>query len=105
MDSSDEEEDFPTADLDDLVWSEESIPNSQQHLYKHQILHHTPRPATPSPTNTTKEYSLQLEQMDTEILDDLPDIINVPKALLSDLTLGHTVCSNTKGNMTFKSGQ
>ena len=34
---------LPTADLDDLVWSEEHVPDSQEYLCIHKIL----RPATP----------------------------------------------------------
>ena len=33
MNSNDEEEDFPTADSDDLVWSEEHMPESQLLLW------------------------------------------------------------------------
>ena len=83
MDSDDEEEDFPTPELDDPAWSEEPIPNRQQ-LCIHQILCHTPRPATTSPHPIQEEVLPQREQMDIEILDDLLDIIDVPKKLHSD---------------------
>ena len=42
VDSGDEEY-LPTVDLDDPVWSEEPVPDSQEYLCIHQI----PRPATP----------------------------------------------------------
>ena len=49
MDSNDDEEkNFPTAEFDDPVWSEEPISNRQQ-LCIHQILCHTPRLATLTP--------------------------------------------------------
>ena len=80
MDSKKEEDDFPTADFDDPVWSEEPIPNSQQHMCIHQI----PKPATPSPQPDQVEVPQELEQMDIDIPENLPDIINVPKELLSD---------------------
>ena len=44
VDSNDEEY-FQTADLDDLMWSEEPMPDSQEYLCVHEI----PRPATPPP--------------------------------------------------------
>ena len=87
-------EDFPTADLDDPVWSEKPIPNNCQQLCIHLILHSTTRPATPTPQPVQEEVPPEPEQMDMEILDYLPDVINVPKELLSDSC-----------NMPFKSGQ
>ena len=45
---------------------------------------HTPRPASPPPKPIQEEVPPKPEQMDIEILDDLPDIIDVPKELLSD---------------------
>ena len=84
MDSDDEEEYFPTADLDHPVWSEEPIPSSCQQLCIHQTTCHTPRPATWSLQPIQEELPTELEQMDMEILDDLPDIINVSKEPLSD---------------------
>ena len=44
VDSNDEEY-LPTADMDDPVWSEESVPDSQEPMCIHLI----PRPATPTP--------------------------------------------------------
>ena len=82
MDSN-EEEDFPTAELDDPIWSEEPITNRQQ-LCIHQILHYTPRTATPASQTIQEEVLPEPEQMDIEILGDLPDVIHVPKELSSD---------------------
>ena len=84
MDSNDEEEDLPTADLNDLVWSEEPIPDSHQQLCIHQIPNHTPRPAIPPPKSIQEEVSPELEQMDIKVMDDLPNVINIPKELLPD---------------------
>ena len=78
---SDDEEDFPTADL---VWSEELIPDDCQQLCIHQILCPTPTPATPPLQPIPEEVPPEPEQMDMEILVDLPDIIDVPEEHLSD---------------------
>ena len=83
MYSDDEEEDFPTADLDDPVWSEEPILNSQQHLCIHQIPYHPPRSAAQPPQPNQVEVPSEPEQMDIKIVDDLLGIINVLKELLS----------------------
>ena len=77
---SDDEEYFPTADFDDPVWSEEPVADSQKHLCIDQI----PIPATPSPQPDQVEVPQGLEQMDIKILEDLLDITDVPKELLSD---------------------
>ena len=88
MDSDDyDEEDFHTAELNNPVCSEEPIPYRQ--LCIHQILHHsitghTSRPATPTLQPTQEEILSEAELMDTSILDDLPDVINVPEELSSD---------------------
>ena len=58
-----------------------------------------------SPHPIQKEVPPEPEEIDTEILDDLPDIINIPKELLSDFDSWHTVCLSINGNITFKSGQ
>ena len=80
MDSDDdEEEDFPTAELHEPVWSEEPIPNRQQ-LCIHHIPCHTIRLATPYP-QPIQDVFPEPEQMDIKILDKLPDVINVPKEL------------------------
>ena len=77
---SGDDEYFPTADLDDLLWSEECVFNSWEYLCIHQI----PRLATLSPQPSQVEIPPEPEQMDMEILEDLPDLIDVPKELLSD---------------------
>ena len=85
---SDDEEYFPTGNLDDLVWSEEAVPNSQKHLCILQI----PGPPTPLPQPDQVEVSPEPEQMDVDILDNLPDVINVPKELSSDFeTWSHSL--------------
>ena len=47
------------------------------------------------------EMPQEPEQMDGEILKDLPDLIDLLEELLSDFDFGHTVCWNTSGNMTY----
>ena len=81
MDSENEEEDFPTAELDDPVWSEEPVPNRWQQLCIHQIPYHTPRPVTQPLQPIQEDVFPEPEQIDINILDDLLDIINVPKEL------------------------
>ena len=50
------------------------------------------RPATPPPQTNQVEMPPEPEQMDKEILEDLPDLINVPKELMSDcLFWAHSV--------------
>ena len=93
MDSNDEEEDFSIAVLDDLVWSEEPIPNNHQYLFIHQIPCHTPRPATPPP-----------QPIQEEVPQSLTSLMSLKNIYLT-LTLGDTVHINTNGNMTFKSSQ
>ena len=51
---------------------------------KHLCIHQISRPTTSPPQPNQAEVPPELEQMDVEILDDLPDIINIPKELLSD---------------------
>ena len=77
---SDDEEYFPTADLDDLLWSKEPPPNSQ----KHQSINQISRPAIPPLQPNQVEVPPEPEQMDIKIPEDLPDLIKVPKELLSD---------------------
>ena len=84
MDSNGEEEDFQTADLDDPVWSEEPIPISCQQLWIHQILHHTPRLATPPVQPIQEEIPPEPEPTDIKILDDLPDTMDVAEEHLCD---------------------
>ena len=86
---SDNEEYLPTADLVDPVWSKEPEPVRQEYL----CIHQTPRPATPPQQPDQVEMPPELEHMDIDFLEDIPDLINVPKELLLDaLLLGHTVC-------------
>ena len=44
----------------------------------------TPRPVTPPPQTIQEELLQEPEPMDIKILDDLLDIIDVPKELFSD---------------------
>ena len=59
MDSDDDEVDFPTAELDDPVWSEEPLPTRQQfHIYQipcWSIIGHTPTLATQTPQPIQEE--------------------------------------------------
>ena len=82
MDSDDEEEHFPMAELDDPAWPEEAIPDRQQ-LCIYQKPPHTPRSAIPSPQPIQEAYT-EPDPMDIEILDDLPDVIDVLNELSSD---------------------
>ena len=100
MDSDDEEENFPKAELDDPVWSEEPISNRQQ-LCIYQITCHITRQATPSPQPIKEEVLPEPEQTDVAILDDLLDVIDVPKNFPLILTIRHTVCWNNNGEMIF----
>ena len=80
--ASNDEKFLPTADLEGLVWSEEPVPVNWEYLCIHQL----PRPATPPPQTNQVEIPPDLEQMDIDILEDLPDVINVPKELSSDIS-------------------
>ena len=101
---SDEEEWLLTVDLDDPVWSKEPVPDSQEDLCIHDI----PRPATPSPQPNQRvpstpplqhnqglpatpaphpdqiEMPPDHEVMELNIPGDVPDLINVPKEVISD---------------------
>ena len=78
--SSNDEEFLPTADLDDPIWSKEPVPNSREYLCIHQI----PRSVAPTPQPDEVKMPPKPEQMDIDIPEDLPHLINVPKELLSD---------------------
>ena len=65
-----------------MVWRAYAV--NHQQLCIHKILCHTLRPATPPLQPIQEEVPPEPEQMDMEILDDLPDIIHLPKDLLSD---------------------
>ena len=56
-DSEDNEEHLPTADLDDLVWDEEPVPDNREYLCIHEIPG-LPQPHTHSPTPAAKPSSL-----------------------------------------------
>ena len=96
---SNNEEYLPTADLDNLVWSEEPVPNNWEYM----CIHLLPRPATPSPQPNQVEMLSEPEQpaaptpqpdhvemspvsenMDIDIPEDTPDLINIPEEILSD---------------------
>ena len=76
----DDGEYLPTADLDDPIWSEKPVPNSREYLCIPQIS----RQATPAPQAGQVEMPQKPEQMNINILENLPDLINVPKELLLD---------------------
>ena len=50
MGDSDEEEYFPTAELDELMWSKEPIPNSWENLCIHEIPRLATQPPQPQPS-------------------------------------------------------
>ena len=102
---SDDKEDVQTADLDDPVWSKEPVPDSQGYLCIHEI----PRPAitpnqplpqpipttpppqlnqelpvTPSPQPDQVKMPLDYELMDLDILEDIPDLLDVPEHVMCD---------------------
>ena len=79
MNSDHEEQDFPIAEFNDSVWSEEPVPDRQLlciHLIPcSSITGHTPRPSTPIPQPVQEEVPPDREPMDVSIPDDLLDII------------------------------
>ena len=77
---SDNEEYLATADLDDLVWSKEPVPDNQEYLCTHLI----PRPATPPPQPNQVEIPPVPENMDIDILEGIPDLIDIPEEILQD---------------------
>ena len=88
---SEDEEYFPTADLDDLVWCEKSVPDSWEYLCIHQI----PSPATPGSQPNQVEMPPEPENLDIDIPEDIPCLINVPEELLSDFdSWAHSVLEN-----------
>ena len=60
--------------LDDLVWSEEPVLDSQEYLGIHKI----PRPATK--VETPPDHEL----MELNIQEDIPDLTDVPEEVISD---------------------
>ena len=100
-DSEDEEEDLPNPSLHDPVWEKESLPDSMEYCCIHEI----PRPATPppypqpapvtppvqphqgvpaSPPQHQVEVPQELVLMELDILDDIPDLLAMPKEVMSD---------------------
>ena len=77
---SDDEEYLPTADLDDPVWSEEAVPDSQEYL----CIHQKPRAATPPLQPNQVEMPPEPEHMGIHILEDIPDHISIPEEIISD---------------------
>ena len=94
---SKDEEDLPVAELDDPVWHKELVLNSRDYLCIHEI----PRPATPPPQpqpgtatptpqpdqglpDTPPHQANQvgvlpeLELMELDIPDDIPELIGAP---------------------------
>ena len=105
-DTWDNKEPLPTTDLDDPVWDKEQVPDSSEYLYIHEI----PRLATPTPTPTacTSDPTLQPDQgvqamlpqqpdqvevspeselMELDILEDIPDLLDVPGEVISDFDM------------------
>ena len=114
VDSDDEY--LPTADPDDLVWSKGPVPDSQEYL----CIHLKPRPATTPPviqssrdvpgartTSTATpqpdqvEMSQVPENMDIDILEDIPDLIMFLKKYHQTLMLGNTVYWSISSSVTF----
>ena len=83
VDSIDEEY-LLTADLDDLVWSVEPLPDNQECLCMHKI----PRPATPTPQLNQVEMPAipplqpdqieMLPEMELDIPEGTPDHTYIP---------------------------
>ena len=103
---SDKEEYLCTGDLDDVVWSEEPVLDSQEYLCIHPIS----RPATPPPQPNQVEMPLgpgqpasplpqpdQVEMpqvpesMDIDILEDIPELIDIPKKYYQTDAWAHSV--------------
>ena len=99
---SEDDEHFPTAGLDDPVWSEQSLLDSHEYLCIHKI----PRPATPphssikefqkphihspnqgvpanlSPQPDQTEMPLDHEHMELNIMEDITDLIDDPEEII-----------------------
>ena len=78
---SDNEEDFPTAELKDPVWSEKPVCNRHwlciDPIPCSSITGNTPRPPTPQPQPIQEEVPPETELMDVSVPDDLPNIIDI----------------------------
>ena len=104
-DSKDGEEPLPTADLDNLVWDEEPVPDSREYLCIHEIL----RPAMPTPPSWPipvtpplqpnqgvsatphqqpdhVEVVPEFELMELDIPEDIPGLLDVPQEVISDFS-------------------
>ena len=107
--NDDEEEDFPPAELNDQVWSEEPIPNRWWlYIYLilcHSITGHTPRPATPPLQPVQEEVLPEAELMSQYWMTYQTSSIFPRKDFTQILTLGHRVYSDINGEMTFEFGQ
>ena len=102
-DSEDEEDYLYMAELDNPVWDEELVPDNREYLYIYEI----PRPGTPPPhpqpipltlplqpwprtSRHTYEQPKQvevfpeLELMEQDVPDNIPDLIDVPRDTLLD---------------------
>ena len=98
-------EDLPTVDIDDPLWSEEPALDSWEYLCIHDI----PRPAnppnhsflqpvpaapppqpnqgvpvTPSPQPDQVEMLPDYELMELDILEDIPDLVYIPEKMMSE---------------------
>ena len=129
MDSEDEEY-LPTADPDDAVWSMRcqywTATNTYVYMrYQTWQPHPTAQSRSASnPTPTTQSRSVrnpppepnqgepaalppqpdQVEMppdlIELDIMEDIPDILDVPEEVISDFKAWHTVCWTTHGSMT-----
>ena len=99
---SDEYKELATADLDDLVWDEEPVPDSREYLCIHEIPRQTTQPI-PQPVAVTPppqpnqgvsfmlpqqpdqvEVPLEFEMIELDIPEDIPDLLDVPQEVMSD---------------------
>ena len=82
-DDDEEEEDFPTAPLDDLVWSEEPIP--ARHVCIYRALR-KPEASFPFQIPTQSQYpvyeSATLEELMESMFGYMQDLIDIPKEVL-----------------------
>ena len=103
MDSDDdEEEDFPTVELNDQVWSEEPIPDRQCQ----SITGHTPRPTNPPHNPFKKRYSQKQNQwMSQYQMTYQTSFMFLRKSFTHVLTLGHRVYSDIYSEMPFDFSQ
>ena len=98
-DPEDDEEPLPAADLNDLVWYEQPVPDSRKFLCIHGI----PRPATPTsqpipatpplhpnqgapvtPPQSSRSAP-ETELLELDIPKDIPDLLDVPQKVMSHL--------------------